>query len=174
MNPPNQRDPFVPGYDLNAAAPLGITYGVHLSVRPYSSSLKDPIQACLYDDPIDRPTLTQLKERITNNIQACILAGAQPEPWVDYLPAEPLPTPIPIPPLGQGPTQAQRTARRQAQAAARKQAREDMGRQPLTRKQRDAKVSQRCNHLKDDNTQCKNKFSTTRIGTKMYCKLHRA
>jgi len=179
MNPPDPSDPFIPDYNLNGAPPIGITYGVDLSVSSYSATLQDIIQECLYERPTFRPVTTELKRRIANNIQACVAAGAQPEPWGDYLPAEPLPPGIAIPPSG--PTLVARRAFRQAKAFTRRLMREDRQRQPLTRRQRDMKIRRmdmkirrRCNHVKTNNKQCGNKFPTTRLNVERYCKLHRA
>ncbi|KAE9381091.1 kinase-like protein [Stipitochalara longipes BDJ] len=171
LNPPDHRDPYLPDYEIDDAPPKGITYGVNLNLYPYSDTLKDLVQECLYDDPSHRPSLPDLKRRIYDGMESCIQAGDPPEPWVDFLPAEPPPPAIIIPP--QGATQAQKAARRQAQQAARRQAQQDKARQALTQGERNTRIRQMCTYIKDDDTQCQRTFLTLRGAKEVYCWEHR-
>jgi hypothetical protein len=172
---PDHKDPFVPQYDLNDQPPKGITYGVHLSHYPYSNELCDLIQECLYEKPAHRPGLIELKERVRDLMETAILADPTPEPWVDFLPAEPLPpnvaNPPALPQAGPDATEEEKSARRKAQREARLRARKDAAQQAQTQAQKARGFTQMCRYIYPvANRQCKNKFKTN--GSQIYCKEH--
>jgi hypothetical protein len=174
-DPPNHTDPFIPQFEINNAPAQGVTYGVDLHVYPYSDSLLDLIQECLYERPAHRPGLIDLKQRVQAGMEAAILADPTPEPWVDFLPGEPLPPDVANPPAlpqaGPGATRAQKQARRKAQREARRRARKDAAKQAKTEAQRVVRFSQRCRYIDPETKkQCKNKFRTD--GTQIYCQDH--
>jgi hypothetical protein len=172
--PPNHRDPFYPAYELNGADPKGITYGVDLSMYPYSHSLRDMIQECLYERPSNRPTILHLKRKVYDGVEACIEAGDLPEPWIDFLPAPPLPpeiaNPPPLPLLPAQPTRAQKLALRKARKEARLSAKRDEMRQAQPAEMRNRMFTVLCRHFFESGRQCRNKFRTA--GTQIYCKDH--
>lgn len=126
---PDTKDPFVPQYSLNGDFPKCITYGVDLSMYPYSDSLLDLIQECLYERSSNRPGILELKRGAYHGMEPCIQAGDSAEPWIDFLPAEPLPldiaNPPPLPALPAQPTRAQKLARQKAKKDARLRAARD-------------------------------------------------
>jgi len=101
-DPPDHKVPFLPSFELNGSAALGITYGVNLQTygvdqgQKCSQTLIDLIYECLYEKPEHRPSLVALKIRVLEAIETCILAGSTPEPWSAFLPPAP-----PLPPRPQ-------------------------------------------------------------------------
>lgn len=183
---PNHRDPFVPAYNLDGNPPKGITYGAGLSVAPCSKELKDLVQECLYENIEHRPNIQDLKQKARLGIKACIRAGAVPEPWEDFLPPEPLPLHIANPParpvLPDYPTKAEKEYHKAAMKVFRKAARDDIAldeAKQLQPRHKRVKLKQlqqlfkgRCQHVSQNDSQCKNRFWTD--GTIVYCHRHRA
>lgn len=112
-NPPDQTEPFVPGFTLNGAPARGIAYGINLQTfsinqgQNYSQEIIELIYECLYEKPVHRPTLVELKTRVRNGIEACIAAGEEPEPWSAFLPP-----PAALPPVLRAPPAVYRSARK--------------------------------------------------------------
>jgi hypothetical protein len=96
----------MPQDNLRGRPALGITYGTDLPTYQlqYSKLLLDLVQECLYELPSNRPSISELKENVGFGSESALSANPDPEPWVDFLPAEPVPSFNPIPPGG--PTQA--------------------------------------------------------------------
>ncbi|PVH77354.1 hypothetical protein DL98DRAFT_272531 [Cadophora sp. DSE1049] len=68
-------------YPINGAPALGITYGTKIRATRYSNLLRDTIQSCLYEEPVNRPTIRALKAIVTDAIATCIRNGSTPEGW---------------------------------------------------------------------------------------------
>jgi hypothetical protein len=122
--PPDHTDPFLPAYDINNSPALGIVYRTNLQEYPFSESLRNLIQEWLYERPAHRPDIIKLKEKVQEGLTAAIEADPTAEPWLDFLPAEPIPplvaNPPALPEAGPGSTPAEKRARRQAQEEARR------------------------------------------------------
>lgn len=86
-------------YNINGAPALGITYGTKLRATQYSTLLRDTIQSCLYEEPMNRPTSRRLKQIITNAIATCIVNGATPEGWHNLNVPEPRTQYVLLPPF---------------------------------------------------------------------------
>lgn len=89
---PDQRQPFLPTWTLNGDPPAGIVYGHDLKSfqgNPYSGSLTDLIQQCLYDVPAHRPSVLELKDLIMAGLQAARAAGALRDDWENFMPDAP-------------------------------------------------------------------------------------
>ncbi|KAH7319023.1 kinase-like domain-containing protein [Rhexocercosporidium sp. MPI-PUGE-AT-0058] len=90
FNPAHLVAPHVP-YLIRGAPALGILFGTHLRAVPnLSNELKDTIQECLYEEPVNRPTLITLKANITRQITNLVQLGEQPEGWHDLNTPEPM------------------------------------------------------------------------------------
>lgn len=64
---PEARMPFVPDRPLNNKLRKGLTYGSKLRIENESGFvLRNAVQECLYEMPRHRPTLVELKTRVTN------------------------------------------------------------------------------------------------------------
>lgn len=85
---PDSKQPFLPGHTINGAPPLGVTFGhnLHAFAPRYSRALTDLIYQCLYQDPAHRPTLNELKNKNTQAYTVALDAGADVEPWENFLP----------------------------------------------------------------------------------------
>jgi hypothetical protein len=176
-DPPDHRDPFVPQYNLRGHQPRGITYGTDLPAYPsYSAALRHLVQECLYENPGHRPDLPELKENVTFGIEAALSHNPEPEPWIDFLPAEPLlpnvANPPPLPVLPAQPTRAQKLARLKAGKEIRRRAARDAKKQAQTwgERERTQTYTAICRHFFPDNRQCGNKFYTD--GKEIYCHEH--
>lgn len=87
---PEPHLPFLPIF-INGSPPKGITYGTKLQAQNYSPVLKDLIHECLYEKPEHRPTLLQLKTKISNAISEIVTRdGPEGEPTEDMDLPEPL------------------------------------------------------------------------------------
>jgi len=60
----------------------------------YTQRLRDLIQECLYEKPIHCPDVIELKPRISKGLCTALHSKPMPEPWIDFLPAEPIPPEI--------------------------------------------------------------------------------
>ncbi|KAH6711773.1 kinase-like domain-containing protein [Leptodontidium sp. MPI-SDFR-AT-0119] len=84
--------PFTP-VTIRGHPPAGRVFGTeiqYVASPPLSNELKDTIQQCLYEMPLNRPGLLTLKRRAVNNIAALVAAGARPEGWQNLNRLEPL------------------------------------------------------------------------------------
>jgi len=176
LNPPDPKEPFLPQHNLRGNPPMGITYGTDLQAYPLSNTLLDLVQECMYEMPHHRPALSELKENTTWGIEATLSVSAEPEPWGDFLPAEPLPALVANPPalpvLPAQATAAQKLARRRARIDARRRAAQDEKLQAQTAGQREQSrvFMARCRDLFANGKQCKNQFKTD--GEQIYCNEH--
>ena len=81
-------------FKTNNQVPRGWTYGERIRNAVYSDSLKELIWECLYDRPAHRPTLQQLKKRVTRGLEEAITNNAPQETWTDFEDQRDIPAPV--------------------------------------------------------------------------------
>jgi hypothetical protein len=81
---------YNPGKDaLKGWTPKGTTHTERLMHTPYSAALKQIIFECMYKDPVHRPDILSLKERVQEGWRAANNAAPGGEPWADFVHPDP-------------------------------------------------------------------------------------
>ena len=106
--------PFYAPFTISGIPPKCRTFGPALRAYSesgdhiYSNLLIDTVYEMLYEIPVCRPDLFQLKDKINTGVEACLAAGQAVEHWGHFI-FEPDYNPNPLPPVRtrRGPVPAQ-------------------------------------------------------------------